>query len=145
MKLVLILLILILFISVPILSDGRGSKKLEINSLHIKFDKTDAIFIVKYDIGELPRMYLKLLGSKSLVPRIESIFPNFDYKIVKMDHNGAILEVKNMSRLDGDYYLHDSRKFGETIRIVRISDPSTTMIREFHNINATPNYFYRRD
>lgn len=143
MKLVLILTVLILFMSVPIFSDGRGNKLLEISSLHIKFDKTDATFIVKYDLGELPRLYIKLLGSKSLVPKVESIFPNFDYKIVKMDHNGAILAVKNISRSDGDYYLHDSRKFGETIRIVRISDSSSTVIKEYHNINATPNYFYK--
>src|SRR5574337_1177986 len=97
-------LILVLFtvlLLTAILSDGKQERQtLHISSLTIKFDKTDAIFIVNYDIDNLPKLYILLLGSKSLEPKIKSMFSNFDYEIVKMDQDKTILRVKNISRPD---------------------------------------------
>ncbi len=140
-------LILVLFtvlLLTAILSDGKQERQtLHITSLTINFEKTDATFTVNYDIGNLPKMYILLLGSKSLEPKIKSVFSNFDYKIVKMDQDKAILLVKNISRLDKGYYLHDSRKFGETINTVYIYTPDSPRAREYYNLNSTPYYFYR--
>jgi hypothetical protein len=124
-------------------SDGRQGRDLHITSLYIQFDKTDATFVINYDFGELPTMYLLIFGSKSIEPDIKSIFSNFDYDIVKMDQEKAILKVKNISVLNKGYYLHDSRKFGQTIDVIYITDPSSIKVREYDNMNSTPNYFYR--
>ncbi len=127
-----------------ILSDGKQERQtLHITSLTINFEKTDATFTVNFDIGDLPRLYILLLGSKSLEPKVSSVFSNFDYKIIKMDQDQAILLVKNISRLDKGYYLHDSRKFGETINTVYIYTPDSPRAREYYNLNSTPYYFYR--
>lgn len=137
-----ILTLLIIFISVTLVTDGKRDRDLHITSLDIKFDKTDAIFTVNYDFDTFSETFLLLFGTKPLEPRIKSLFSDFEYDIIRIDLNKAILRVKNISRLSKDYYLHDSRSFNETIDTVYISDTYNTVIREYHNVNATPNFFY---
>ncbi len=121
---------------------GKRDKDLHITSLEIKFDKTDATFTVNYDFDKFSETFFLLFGTNTLEPKIKSTFSNFDYDVIRIDQNKAILRVKNISRLDKDYYLHDSHKLTETIDTVYISYPSDTRIREYHNINSTPNFFY---
>ncbi len=143
MKSLIVVLFTVLLLT-AILTDGKTERRsLQITSLTIKFDKADATFTVNFDIGDLPRLYILLLGSKSLEPKINSVFSNFDYEIIKMDQDKAILLVKNISRLDKGYYLHDSRKFGETINTVYIYTPDSPQATEYYNLNSTPYYFYR--
>lgn len=137
-----ILILLIIFTSVITATDGKIDKRLHITSLDIKFDKTDAIFTVNYNFDKFSETFFLILGTKTLEPKIRSIFPNFEYDVIKIDQNKAVLRVKNISVLNKDYYLHTSRKFGDTIDTVYISDPSNTRIREYYSINSTPNYFY---
>lgn len=140
-------LILVLFtvlLLTAILSDGKQERQtLHISSLTIKFDKTDAVFTVDYNMNNLPKMYILLLGSKSLEPKIKYMFSNFDYEIVKMDQDKAILRVKNISWLDKDYYFHESRKFGETIDTVYIYTTDSPRAKEYSMINSTPPFYYR--
>lgn len=144
MKISVILIFLIIFASVAIATDGKREKELHITSLEIEFDKTDAIFTVNYGFDKFSEAFLLFFGTNALEPKVRYIFPNFDYDVIKIDQDKAILRVKNISVLNKDYYLHNSRKFNDTIDIVYISSPSETRIREYHNINATPNYFYHR-
>ena len=140
----LVLAFIVLFVLSAILTDGKPeTRSLHVTSLIIQFNKTDAIFTVNYDFGKLPKMYLFLLGSKSLEPKVKSVFPNFDYEIIKMNQDKTILKVKNISSLSKDYYLHDSRKFGETIDVIYIYTQDSPYAREYFNLNATPYYFYR--
>jgi hypothetical protein len=143
MKISIILIFLIIFALVTVLSDGKREKDLQITSLEIKFDKTDAIFTVNYNFDKFSETFLLLFGTKPIEPKVRSAFQNFEYEIIKMDQNRAILRVKNISVLNKGYYLHNSRMFNDTIGTVYISDPSNTRIREYSNINSTPNYFYR--
>ncbi|MBU3967062.1 MAG: hypothetical protein KKG76_06785 [Euryarchaeota archaeon] len=111
--------LIIVFASLTPFSVGASEKRsIDITSLTINFDKTDATFTVYYDIGRLPKMFILLLGSKSLEPKIKSVFFEFDYDIIKMDPDKAVLRVKNISRPQKEYYLHDSVKFGESIKTV---------------------------
>lgn len=140
----LIMTSLIIFILITAVTDGKRDKDLHITSLTIQFDKTDAIFTINYDFDKFSKTYLLVFGSKSIQPKIKSIFRNFDYKIIKIDQDKAILRVKNISRLDKGYYLHDSRNFGDVIGTVYISDSSSIEIKEYYNMNSTPNYFYHQ-
>ncbi len=141
-KSVLILIVLIFALTFP-LSEGNPSRPLEITSLIIDFDKTDATFTVNYDLGKLPKMYILLFGSKSIEPRIKAVFPSFDYEIIKMDQDKTILRVKNISRLDKGYYLHDSRKLGASINTIIVYTPDSPRPTEYSNLDSTPNKFYR--
>jgi len=144
MKLLYILTFLAIFAFVAVITDGRQEgRNLHITSLSIQFDKTDATFVINYDFGSLPTMYLLIFGSKTIEPEIRSIFSNFDYDVIKIDQERAIIRVKNMSVLNRGYYLHDSRSIGQTIATVYVSDPSSTGTKEYYNVNSTPNYFYR--
>lgn len=123
-----------------------GSRPIDITSLIIKFDKTDAQFTVNYDIGTIPKMYILLLGGKSIEPRIKEVFSNLDYTVVKMDQDKTILHVKNIARYEDNlkYYLHDSVKFGATINKMIIYIPGDARPTEHIGLNATPSKFYRQ-
>ena len=138
-----VLLILVLA-SLTQFSNGTPERRsLEITSLTIDFKKTDAIFTVNYDLSGLPKLFILLMGSKSLEPKIESVFSEFDYEIIKMDQEKAVLRVKNVSWLDKGYYLHDSIEFGEYINTVYVYTTDSTRPREYSHINSTQPTFYR--
>jgi hypothetical protein len=144
-----ILILIALFVTASVLpttGETAGGRPIDITSLIIKFDKTDAQFTINYDIGTIPRMYILLLGGKSIAPRINDVFSNFDYTVIKMDQEKTILHVKNVSRYEKnlDYYLHDSVKFGATIKTMTIYIPGDSRPAEYIGLNATPSKFYRQ-
>ncbi len=143
MKKVILILFIMLLVSLFPLSLGDQGRPLDITSLAINFNKTDAIFTVNYDLGSVPRMYVLLFGSKSIEPKVQAVFSNFDYEMIKMDQDKAILMVKNVSRLEKGFYLHDSRKLGENVDTLIINTPDSLQTREYSNMNSTPNTFYR--
>ncbi len=117
-------------------SEGTPEKKpFEITSLTINFEKTNATFTVHYEMDGLPKMFILLMGSKSIEPRIRSVFSKFDYDIIKMDQDEAVLQVRNISRLDRGYYLHDSVKLGESIKtVLYIYTPDSPDPKKYSNL-----------
>src|SRR5659263_729867 len=77
----------------PTIEGTPGGRPIDITLLIVKFDKTDAQFTVNYDIGTMPKMYILLLGGKSIEPRIKDVFSSFDYTVIKMDQEKTILHV----------------------------------------------------
>ncbi|MDL5502891.1 MAG: hypothetical protein QSU88_06705, partial [Candidatus Methanoperedens sp.] len=141
-----ILLILLPFLFLPLSGGSPGNRTFEISSVTIKFDRTDAEFIVNYDLGAIPKMYILLMGGKSIEPNIQKLFSNFNYDIIKMDQDKTILHVKNISRYDKNvnYYLHESVKFGGTLNKILIYLPGDERPVEYSSRNATPTKFYRQ-
>ena len=137
-----IFIVLILTSFLPLSGGAQGTRVLEISSLIIKFQKTDAEFTVNYDIGMIPKMYILLMGGKSIEPNMKELFSNFDYEVIKMDQNKAILHVKNISRFEKGYYLHDSIDFGTRINTMIIYTPGDTHPAQYFGLNATKNTFY---
>ncbi len=133
-----IILILVSFLPIS----AQGTRVLEISSLVIKFQNTDAEFTVNYDIGTIPRMYILLMGGKSIEPKMKELFSNFDYEIIKMDQDKAILHVRNISRFEKGYYLHDSIGFGTRINTMIIYIPGDPSPAQYFGLNATKNTFY---
>ncbi len=133
MKPALVLILALLLASIlPLAESAPEKRSLDITSLTITFDKTDAIFTVNYDFDKLPKMYLLLFGSKDLGPKIRDMFANFDYDIKKIDQDQAILRVKNFSRFEKGYYLHDSHiKFGEGIKTIYIYTSDSTEPKKY--------------
>ena len=136
-------IILILASFLPLSGEAQGTRVIEISSLTIKFQKTDAEFTVNYNIGMIPKMYILLMGGKNIEPMMKELFSNFDYEIVKMDQDKAILHVKNISRFEKGYYLHDSIDFGTRINTMIIYTPGDTHPAQYFGLNATKNTFYR--
>ena len=139
-----LLFIVLIFVSLlPFTEGSPETRSLDITSLTITFDGTDAIFTANYDLGTFPKLYILLLGSKNIEPKINSIFSNFNYQIIKMDQDKVILRVKNISRVIPGYYLHDSKKIGSTIDKIYIYTPDSPLPKEYSNRNSTPDIFYR--
>jgi hypothetical protein len=138
-----LLFIVLIFVSLPFTQGTAEKPSLDITSLTITFDRTDAIFTANYDLGTFPKMYILLFGSKNIEPKINSIFSNFNYQIIKMDQDKVILKVKDISRVIPGYYLHDSRKIGSTIDKIYIYTPDAPFPKEYSNRNSTPDTFYR--
>lgn len=139
-----ILILMVLFLILPFTEAMPERRPLEVTSLVINFDKTDATFTVNYDLGRLPKMYVMLFGSKNIEPKINATFSNFDFEIIKMDQNKAVLRVKNISRFDKGYYLHDSRRLGAAVNTMMVYTPDSPRPAEYYNFNSTPNKFYRQ-
>lgn len=138
-----IILGILLAIALPFSLGDTEKRSLDITEVTINFEKTDARFTVQYELGTLPKLYVLLFGSKSLDPKIQAIFADFQYEVIRIDENGAILKMKNVSRLENGYYLHVSMKFGEKLSTVYIITPDSSRPKEYTNINTTPNIFYR--
>ncbi len=135
-NLVFVIFIVLVLISVVLpFTEGKNQKNsLGITSLTINFDKTGAIFTVNYDLSRLPKLYILFLGSRGLEPKVRDVFSNFDYEIIKMDQDKAVLRVKNITRYDKGYYLHDSRiKFGEGISTIYIYTPDSPDPKRYSN------------
>jgi len=141
------IIIILIFLSFLPMSEGtQGDRSFNITSLIIKFDKTNAEFTVNYHLATIPKMYILLMGGKSIEPQIREYFPNLDYDIVRIDQEKAIILVKKISRFDANliYYLHDSFRFGATINRMIIYIPGDERATEYIGLNATPNKFYRQ-
>ncbi|VVB85958.1 Uncharacterised protein [uncultured archaeon] len=113
-----VLLAILFAFLIPFSNGTPETRSMDFTSLTVNFDKTDALFTVNYDIGDMPRLFILLMGSKSLEPKLRSVFSGFDYDIIKMDQDKAVLRARNISRFDKGYYLHDSVRFGEGIKTV---------------------------
>lgn len=141
-----LILIAVFTIAALIIPTGVGMNRIiDINLLTMDFNKTDAQFTVNYDIGAISKMYIMLLGGKSIEPVISEAFSNFNFTIVKMDQDKTILQVHNISRYDKNvgYYLHDPIKFGIVMKKVEIYVPGDVRSKNYVGINATPALFYR--
>ncbi|MCX9014683.1 MAG: hypothetical protein OIN89_07810 [Candidatus Methanoperedens sp.] len=136
-------ILLILALLLPLTSGVPERRNFELTRASIIFDKTDATITVNYEFPKLMKLYILLLGSKSIEPKIKEAFLDFDYDIIKMNHEQAILRVKNVSRSSQGYYLHESRKLGTSINTVYIYTPDSRTAKQYSNINSTPNTFYR--
>jgi len=139
-----LVILVILFIAalLPLRNGTPERRSFEITSASINFDKNDATITVNYEFPKLMKLYILLLGSKSIEPKINATFPDFEYNIIKMNQNQAILRVTKISRYDHGYYLHDSRKLGTSINTVYIYTPDSPRPKIYSNINSTPNIFY---
>src|SRR5665811_470305 len=138
---ILILIALLVIASfLPPTEGTSGISPIDITTLVVKFDKTDAQITVNYDLGTMPKMYIMLLGGKSIEPRIKDVFSSFNYTDIKMDQEKTILHVKNVSRYEKNlnYYLHDSIKFGATIKNIIVYIPGDPRPSEYIGLNSTP-------
>lgn len=141
-----LILVAIFTVAALIVPTGGGTNRIiDINLLTMDFSKTDAQFVVNYDISPIPKMYIMLLGGKSIEPAISEAFSNFNFTIVKIDQDETILQIHNISRYEKnlDYYLHEPVKFGVVMKKVEIYVPGDVRPKDYVGINATPALFYR--
>lgn len=125
---------------------GKGQFKegtyIHIDSIEIAFYKTDANVDIEYHLSPFAQAYIFLFGSKNLEPKIREICAEFNVaKIQKIGINKASLTLTNTSRLNGQYYLHDSMRFGIAPDMLTIFFPDGNS-RIYKNPSSIPYLFY---
>ncbi len=120
----------------------REGKYIHINSMVIEFDKTDADVQIQYHLSPFAQVYIFLFGSRHLEPKIEEIFFDFDnIEVQKIGRTIAVIHIKDISRQNDEYYLHDSRIIGMQPDVLTLVYPDRTR-KNIEHAKATPYLFY---
>lgn len=120
----------------------REGKYIHIDSMVIEFDKTDADVQIRYHLSPFAQVYMFMFGSKHLEPKIEDIFSDFEnIDVLKIGRTSALIHIKDVSRQNDEYYLHDSRDLGMQPDILTLVYPDGTR-QSIENARATQDIFY---
>ena len=97
---------------------------------------------MSYDLNTFSRVYVLLLGSHNLNPTLENVLIDFDdVKVVRIGRNEASVYVKNISRQDEEYFLHDSHALGAQVDTLTMYYPDGSS-RTVPDATSTPDTFY---
>ncbi|HIH45147.1 MAG TPA: hypothetical protein HA257_08800 [Candidatus Methanoperedenaceae archaeon] len=152
----LFIMIMLLFFSSPVArTDSGGGGRFEITTVTMKFEETNATFTVQFRLDPLASLYISFFGSRSLEPKVQSIFTGFnDAEIIKLGMDRAVVSVKDVSRsqkyIDSSGnvrkdFFHDSHPFAGTIPHLLVYTPDSPRPKELFYTNSTPNTFYSED
>ncbi len=135
-----ILLVLTLLLTMP----AASADCVHFTQTTMEFQGADAVFTLEYDIEILPKIYILAFGSANIVPEVEAQFASFDkddVTVKRIDHEQAVVVVKNVSYYNKGYYFHDPHEFGITIAKL-VVDPPDRLPRTYLDTNATSSLFY---
>jgi hypothetical protein len=83
-----------------------------------------------------------LFGSRHLEPKIEEIFFDFEnIEVKRIGRKSALIHIKDISRQNDEYYLHDSRELGMQPDVLTLVYPDKTR-QNIGYARATPYIFY---
>ncbi|KKH45200.1 hypothetical protein [Methanosarcina sp. 1.H.A.2.2] len=120
----------------------REGKYIHIDSMVIEFDKTDADVQIKYSLSPFAQAYMFLFGSRHLEPKLEEIFFDFEnIEIQRIERTSAVIHIKDISRQNDEFYLHDSRKLGMQPDVLTLVYPDRTR-QNIEHARVTPYIFY---
>lgn len=120
----------------------REGKYIHINSMVIEFNKTDADVQIRYRLSPFAQAYMFMFGSKHLEPKIEEVFFDFeDMEVLRIGRTSALIRIKNISRQNDEFYLHDSRELGMQPDLLTLVYPDKTR-QDIEYAKATPAVFY---
>ncbi|RZN36293.1 MAG: hypothetical protein EF813_07645 [Methanosarcinales archaeon] len=138
MKQLLIVILLIALVTAPVAS----ADCLQVTKTTMQFNGTDTVFTIDYELDFLVRLYVLAFGSANIAPEIEARFVSFDnVSVRKIGCEQAIVDVKNVSHQNNEYYFHNSHDFGMTIEklVVKLPDGYS---RTYRHTNTTPDLYY---
>jgi len=146
MKKIVLLTVLLLLLasSTRWMEPSRGY--IEVREVTVRFNGTDATFNVNYHLSGAAKLYTLFLGSKTLEPAVKNFFSDFpEVELLKMDSREAVVLTRNVTRLEGRFYLHDSRNFSQQVNRLIVYRPDSPRPTEHFNVNATPNTFWQAE
>lgn len=115
------------------------------DNMVMRFEGTDAYVTVTYDLDTFARMYVLAFGTRHLESSFETIFSEYEEaEIMEIGYNTATINLKNVSRLSGIYYLHDSRHLGTYIDSLQVIDPDGAS-KTYTSVTETPDAFYKKN
>ncbi len=129
-------------LSCPVHAMDEGGQYIHIDQMVIRFDHADAMVTLNYDLGVFAKVYVFAFGSRHLEPELGTIFSDYNnVEMLEIGHDHAVILLKNASRKNGMFYLHDQRELGATIGSLDIQYP-TGSSKNIRNADSVPNLFY---
>ncbi|GEM_PF-847006 len=146
MKLISLLVCILLFatfsLSTIAYADSNDDHYIHFNEMIINFEGTDATVSISYDLNAFSRVYVLLLGSHNLNPTLENVLFEFEeVKVGRIGRSEATVYVKNISRQNEEYFLHDSHSLGAKVDTLTMFYPDGSS-RTVPDAIATPDTFY---
>jgi hypothetical protein len=115
-----------------------------VTQMVVEFDRTDAMVTISYDLDLFAEIYAFILGSRNLEPTFEQIFSDFEnVKVTEIGRNHAVIMLSDVSRQDGDYYLHDQHQLGIWVDSLILVYPNGSN-KNFQHTNTIQDTFYKQ-
>ncbi|WP_154808768.1 hypothetical protein [Methanolobus vulcani] len=123
-----------------LISYGEGY--IHFKQVTMRFQDTDVLISMSYDLDMFSSMYIFLFGSHNLEPDIDNFFSDFDdFEVLEIDRNNAVIFARNVSRINGAYYLYDSHELNGTVDVLLMVLPNGDT-NSFIDASSTEATFY---
>ena len=114
------------------------------NSITMNPEGPDVRFTVEYELDPIAKMYVLLLGTRSIEHAIYDLFYNFDdIKVISVRDDSAEIVAYNVGYQDdkiNGIYFYDSHMLGATVDEF-ILFPNSKNPEHLQNVYSTPNTF----
>ena len=144
-----IILALAWFICLP---SALASDYIQIDEVSMHLEEENASFDMKYSLDTFTRIYVMILGCRSLESELMSFLGFYDHvELIKANISEATLYVSGAGKYNSGYYLFDATPFGSKDEPVTDGIPRFSVvypggrIRTFYNVTATQNVFSEDD
>lgn len=121
---------------------SSGEEYIHFKQVTMQFQGTDAVISISYGLDMFSDMYVFLQGAHNLEPAIKSFFSDFGYvEVLELNRDHAVIFVKDVSRKNDEFYLHDSHELGGTTDVFTMIYPDGST-RSITDASSTPDTFY---
>ena len=129
---------LIVLILAPTVAAGVDDECIYIDNITVTFHDGDANISIRYHMDTFTRFYYLLLGGRYIEPGITNMFADFeDITLTQINGTHTSVEVKNISRFEGDHYQSRPSKLNQQIRKTVFSFPDGSS-RTFIGLDILP-------
>lgn len=125
---------------------------IQIDEVSMHLEEENASFDLKYSLDTFTRMYVMILGCRSLESELLSFLGFYDHvELIRANISEATLYVSGAGKYNSGYYLFDATPFGSKDEPVIDGIPRFSVvypggrIRTFYNVTATQNVFSEDD
>jgi len=115
---------------------------IHITRVEMSFNNENALTEIDYEVGFLTEIYIFFFGSRNLNPYMDQLLFDFEeYQIISIRGTTATIELLNVSKFSGEYYLHNSRSLGMPVDQLILVYPDGKYLT-FNNAVETQSIFY---
>lgn len=136
--------VVLLLIMMPIVSatDTQRSNYIHIESVIMTFEGSNMNVTVKYKLDLFAKFYILLFGTKSIEPKLEGIFAEFEnVEIKNVSQDSAEIVAVDVLIQEGETYHIRQHKLGQEVDKLLITFPDNHTIT-FDDINTLPSITY---
>ena len=130
------------------LPPASASGYIQVHEVVMHLEEENASFDLKYSLDTFTRLYVMILGCRSLEAELRSFLGSYDQvELLSADISKATLYVRGAGKYNSGYYLFDATHFGGRDQPIVDGITQFSVIypggrnRTFYNVTATQNVF----